>query len=102
VTPGNSRRRPKGNERERSVSVVKLGTLRYADSTAKLTDSRQRDAVTYEPGQIVEFHRMAKAAVRKGVPEKRSKSGDSGKSFAGRREAVIVGKDRVEKQLPLD
>jgi hypothetical protein len=41
-----------------------------------LTDSQQRDAVTYEPGQIVEFHRMAKGAVRRGVPEKRFKSGE--------------------------
>ena len=29
-----------------------------------LTDSQQQDAVTYEPGQIVEFHKIAKAAVR--------------------------------------
>jgi RNA polymerase sigma-70 factor (ECF subfamily) len=36
-----------------------------------LTDSQQRDALTYEPGQIVEFHRMAKGAVRRGVQEKR-------------------------------
>jgi hypothetical protein len=40
MTPGNSRHRARSNERERSVSVVKLGTLRYAASTAKLTDSR--------------------------------------------------------------
>jgi hypothetical protein len=25
-----------------------------------LTDSQQRDAVTYEPGQIIEFHGIAK------------------------------------------
>jgi hypothetical protein len=36
-----------------------------------LTDSQQRDAITYEPGQIVEFHRMAKGVVRSGVQEKR-------------------------------
>ena len=36
-----------------------------------LTDSQQRDVVTYEPGQIVEFHRIAKGAVRGGVQEKR-------------------------------
>jgi hypothetical protein len=34
-----------------------------------LTDSQQLDAITYEPGQIVEFHRMTKGAVRGGVPE---------------------------------
>ena len=28
-----------------------------------LTDSQQRDAVSYEPGQIVEFHRMAKGGL---------------------------------------
>jgi ATP-dependent exoDNAse (exonuclease V) alpha subunit len=34
-----------------------------------LTESQQRDAVAYEPGHIVEFHRIAKGAVRKGVKE---------------------------------
>ena len=29
-----------------------------------LTDAQLRDAVTYEPGQIVEFHRMARGVVR--------------------------------------
>jgi ATP-dependent exoDNAse (exonuclease V) alpha subunit len=38
-----------------------------------LTDSQQRDAVTYEPGQIVEFHRMAKGAVRRGVQARRTR-----------------------------
>ena len=38
--------------------------------------SRASDAVTYEPGQIVEFHRMAKGVVRRGVQEKRFKSGE--------------------------
>ena len=35
-----------------------------------LTDSQKRDLVTYEPGQIVEFHRIAKGAVRRGVQRK--------------------------------
>jgi len=35
-----------------------------------------RSAVTYEPGLIVEFHRMARGAVRRGVKEKRFKSGE--------------------------
>ena len=35
-----------------------------------LTDSQQRDVATYEPGQIVEFHRIAKGAVRRGVQRK--------------------------------
>jgi ribosomal protein L21E len=67
-----------------------------------LTDSQQRDAVTYEPGQIVEFHRIAKGAVRKGVPEKRFKSGEQWEVLRREEGAVIVGKDGVEKQLPLD
>jgi hypothetical protein len=98
------RRRPKGkgNERERSVSVVKLGTLRYATSTAKLTDSQQRDVRHLQPGQIVEFHRMAKGVIRSGVPEKRFKSGEQWEVLRREEEAVIVGKGGVEKQLPLD
>ena len=41
-----------------------------------LTDSQQRDAVNYEPGQIGEFHRLAKGVVRIGVQKKRFKSGE--------------------------
>jgi conjugative relaxase-like TrwC/TraI family protein len=67
-----------------------------------LTDSQQRDAVTYEPGQIVEFHRIAKGAVRGGVQEKRFKSGEQWEVLRREEGAVIVGKDGVEKQLPLD
>ena len=37
-------------------------------------------------GQIVEFHKIAKGAVRRGVNDKRFKAASSGKSFAGRRE----------------
>ena len=67
-----------------------------------LTDSQQRDAVTYERGQIVEFHRMAKGAVRRGVQEKRFKSGEQWEVLRREEGAVILGKDGVEKQLPLD
>jgi hypothetical protein len=67
-----------------------------------LTDSQQRDAVTYEPGQIVEFHRLAKGAVRTGVQEKRFKSGEQWEVLRQEKGTVIVGKDGVEKQLPLD
>ena len=67
-----------------------------------LTDSQQRDAVTYEAGQIVEFHRIAKGAVRRGVQEKRFKSGEQWEVLRREEGAVIVGKDGVEKQLPLD
>src|SRR6202035_271865 len=67
-----------------------------------LTDSQQRDAVTYEPGQIVEFHKIAKGAFRTGVQEKRFKSGEQWEVLRREEGAVIVGKDGVEKQLPLD
>jgi hypothetical protein len=67
-----------------------------------LTDSQQRDAVTYEPGQIVEFHRMAKGVVRKGVQKKRFKSGEQWEVLRREEGAVVIGKDGVEKQLPLD
>src|SRR4029077_12404888 len=67
-----------------------------------LTESQQRDAVTYEPGQIVEFHRIAKGAVHRGVKEKRFKSGEQWVVLRREEGAVIVGKDGVEKQLPLD
>jgi hypothetical protein len=67
-----------------------------------LTDSQQRDVVTYEPGQIVEFHRMAKGAVRGGVQEKRFKSGEQWEVLRREEGAVIVGNGGVEKQLPLE
>jgi ATP-dependent exoDNAse (exonuclease V) alpha subunit len=67
-----------------------------------LTESQQRDPVTYEPGQIVEFHRIAKGAVRNGVKEKRFKSGEQWEILRREEGAIIVGKDGVEKQLPLD
>jgi ATP-dependent exoDNAse (exonuclease V) alpha subunit len=68
-----------------------------------LTDSQQRDAITYEPGQIVEFHRMAKGVVRSGVQEKkRFSSGEQWEVLRREEGAVIVGKNGVEKQLPLD
>ena len=67
-----------------------------------LTDSQQRDAVTYEPGQVVEFHRMAKGAIRRGVQEKRFKSGEQWEVLRREEGAVIVGNEGVEKQLPLD
>src|SRR3984893_18564100 len=52
--------------------------------------------------RIVEFHRMAKGVVRRGVQEKRFKSGEQWEVLRREEGAVIVGKDRVEKQLPLD
>jgi conjugative relaxase-like TrwC/TraI family protein len=55
-----------------------------------LTESQQRDAITYEPGQIVEFHRIAKGAVRDGVKEKRFKSGEQWEVL--RREETAVSR----------
>ena len=54
-------------------AMKKIGLISDAEHSVtrlkrlNLTDSQQRDAVTYEPGQIVEFHRIAKGAVRGGV-----------------------------------
>ena len=67
-----------------------------------LTDAQQRDAVTYEPGQIVEFHKIAKGVSRAGVQEKRFKSGGQWEVLRREEGAIIVGKDGIEKQLPLD
>src|ERR1700730_4740172 len=67
-----------------------------------LTESQQRDAVTYEPGQVVEFHRIAKGAVRRGIQERRFKSGEQWEVLRREEGAVIVGKDGFEKQLPLE
>jgi len=64
-----------------------------------LTDSQRRDAVTYEPGQIVEFHRMARGAIRRGVKEKRFKSGEQWQVLRREEGAVIVGKDAVVHSL---
>ena len=45
---------------------------------------------------------MAKGVVRRGVQEKRFKSGEQWEVLRREEGAVIVGKDGVEKQLPLD
>ena len=58
--------------------------------------------MTYESGQIVEFHRIARGAVRRGVRERRFKSGEQWEVLHREEGIVIVGKDGVEKQLPLD
>jgi conjugative relaxase-like TrwC/TraI family protein len=85
----------KGLLLETEHSVTRLRRL-------NLTDSQQRDAITYEPGRIVEFHRMAKGAVHWGVKEKRFKSGEQWEVLRREEGAVIIGNDGVEKQLPLD
>jgi conjugative relaxase-like TrwC/TraI family protein len=67
-----------------------------------LTESQQRDAITYEPGQIVEFHRIAKGAVRNSGKENRFKSGEQWEVLRREEGTIIIGKDHIEKQLPLD
>jgi hypothetical protein len=67
-----------------------------------LTDSQQRDVVTYEPGQVVEFHKIAKGVVWRGVREKRFKSGEQWEVLRREEGGVIVGNDGVERRLPLD
>jgi hypothetical protein len=51
-----------------------------------LTDSQQRDAVTYEPEHIAEFHKIAKGALRGGVQERRFKCGEQWEVLRRRRE----------------
>src|SRR6201994_1614590 len=85
----------KGLLLDSEYSVTRLQRL-------NLTDSQQHDAVTYERGQIVEFHRVAKGVVRSGVQEKRFKSGEQWEVLRREEGAVIVGKNGVEKQLPFD
>jgi hypothetical protein len=64
-----------------------------------LTESQQRDAVTYEPGQVVEFHKIAKGAVWRGVREKRFKSGEQWEVLRREEGAVIVGRVTGPKVL---
>src|ERR1700761_4036193 len=45
---------------------------------------------------------MAKGVIRRGVQERRFKSGEQWEVLRLEEGAVIVGKDGVEKQLPLD
>jgi hypothetical protein len=63
---GSVRKAMKGNGllSDSEHSVTRLQRL-------NLTDSQQRDVVTYEPGQIVEFHGVAKGPIRGGAQEKR-------------------------------
>jgi hypothetical protein len=76
---------------EQDYSIVRLRRL-------NLTDSQQRDAATYESGQVVEFHRIARGVGK----EKRFKSGEQWEVLRREEGVVIVGKDGKEKFLPLD
>jgi hypothetical protein len=84
------------------------GLLSYSEHSItrlqrlNLTDTQQGDAVTYEPGQSVAFHKIAKGASLTGVQEKRFKSGEQWEILRPEEESVIVGRDGVEKYLPID
>ena len=67
-----------------------------------LSDAQQRDAITYEPGQVIEFHRIAKGCLRAGVKEKKFKSGEQWEVIRREEGAVIVARAGKQKLLPLD
>jgi hypothetical protein len=52
--------------------------------------------------EALEFHLVAKGAIRRGVQEKRFKSGEQWEVLRREDGIVIIGKEGVEKQLPLD
>jgi hypothetical protein len=55
-----------------------------------LTESQRRDPINYEPGQVVEFHRLAKGGFK------------SGQQWEVREEGqVVIGRAGQEKLLPL-
>jgi hypothetical protein len=87
--------RDKGLLSGAELSVIRLERL-------NITESQRHDAVTYEPGHIVEFHWIAKGAVRKGVKEKRFRSGEQWEVVRREEGAVILARNGFEKQLPLD
>jgi ATP-dependent exoDNAse (exonuclease V) alpha subunit len=71
-------------------------------SRLNLTDAQQRDAISYEPGQVIEFHRMAKGCLRAGRKEKKFKSGEQWEVVRRQEGTVIVARAGEEKLLPLD
>jgi hypothetical protein len=85
----------KGLLLDSEYSVTRLQRL-------NLTDSQQGDVITYEPWQIVEFHRMAKGVVRNESRNSGFKSGEQWEVLRWEEGAVIAGKKGVEKQLLLD
>jgi hypothetical protein len=67
-----------------------------------LTESQRRDAINYEPGQVVEFHRMAKGAEHNGTKQKRFRSGEQWTVVRRQDGAVVVESGGQEKLLPLN
>jgi len=66
-----------------------------------LTESQRRDAINYELGQVVEFHRMAKGAEHNGTKQKRFRSGEHWTVVRRQDGAVVVSNGGQEKLLPL-
>jgi ATP-dependent exoDNAse (exonuclease V) alpha subunit len=68
-----------------------------------LTEAQRGDAVSYEPGYVVEFHRIVKGAAVDGRKEKRFRSGEQWTVV--RRDpggSVLVEREGVQKFLPLE
>jgi ATP-dependent exoDNAse (exonuclease V) alpha subunit len=65
------------------------------------TEAEKRDAVNYAPGQIVEFHRMTKGAVRDGKREPKFLSGEQWRVKQREGDRVIIERNGAEKELPL-
>lgn len=62
-----------------------------------LTEAQRGDAITYEPGQVVEFHRLAR-----GVPrQKRFKSGEQWTVVDRPGAEVMLDRNEERKTLPL-
>jgi hypothetical protein len=72
------------------------------DSPTEPADSQQRDAVAYEPGQIVELYRMAKGSCSQRSCRKPFKSGERWEVLRREQGGVIVGNGGIEKQVPLE
>ena len=65
------------------------------------TEAEKRDAVNYAPGQIVEFHRMTKGAVRDGKREPKFLSGEQWRVKQREDNRVIIERNGAKKELPL-
>jgi hypothetical protein len=65
------------------------------------TEAQKKDAVHYAPGQIVEFHRMTKGAVREGKREPKFLSGEQWRVKRKQGASVIIERNGAERELPL-
>jgi hypothetical protein len=80
------------------VELKKTGLLAEAECVVTrlqntgLTESQRRDPINYEPGQVVEFHRLAKGGFR---------SGQQWEVLRREEGQVVIGRVGQEKLLPL-